>query len=309
VKIDAHYYTTAALCRAAGFSEADSLQIAHADQYTDNATASHPLDIPGDHDLKFDPVRTAHIGLEAFDWRVQKTVYVPFHFLPPTSAKKAADPWLVRSNGNWAWGLLLDALGSRERNRLMRIGIALHTFQDQWSHEGFSGRQSDENNAVNLETQTPPDPDWHRAWSFSFTDLAPSIGHAEIGTIPDEAHRVWRVTFKNGRTMTRSNPETFLDCHHTTYMLLKRHTKGFHTSWRDIQGPLKHLLRHESVPGDYQRAFGPLFPNLGLWTYSPTRWAQHAFLAKDESEFYGSLHYLWHRAALDQRFHVLRNLL
>lgn len=307
MKVDQHYYVTAVLARAAGFSEADALQMAFSDQYTDDAVASRPLTIPGEDGLWFDPVRTAHIGLEAFNWSVQKRVYVPFHFLPNVPVRKPESSWLTRASGHWAWGLLLDALGTRERNQLMQAGIALHTFQDQWSHEGFSGRLCEENNVARVDVMIGGE--WKPYPEFLLYNLAPAVGHAELGPLPDTPNREWRVEFKNGRTLTRNNSDAFLDCHRATYKLFCRHVPRILVPWEDIGDKLHHLLTHKSVGGDYIRAFENLFPTLGLKPYLATSWEAKAFRAASASEFYGSLHYLWHRAALDQRYEVLRGLL
>lgn len=309
MKIDQHFYVTAVLLRAAGFPEAEALQVAHADQYTDDAVASQPTAAPGSSHLVFDPVRTAHIGLESLLWRTQKLVYVPFHFLPPTPIRREAHSWLVRANGGWAWGLLQDALGNRHKNRLAALGIALHTFQDQWSHDGFSGRQHEENN-VQSAYDRDGDPDgWEPIWDFPFSNLAPPIGHAEVLTLPDQAHRDWRIVFKNGRSLARNNQSQFLDCHEETYKVLRRTHGGTYASWVDLRPRLEYLLGRESLPSDYQRAFQDFFPAMGLRSYNPGRWREPALRVPYPREFYDSLFYGWHRAAFDQRCAVLRNLL
>jgi len=290
MQLSQHYYATASLARGAGFSETEALQIAYADQYTDDATDSSPVSIPGPGGLMFDPVRPAHIGLEAWDWRVQKQVFIPFHFLPPVPIRSSIDSWLVEANGRQARSLLDEALGTRSLlngpcgpNWLMRLGIALHTFQDQWSHEGFSGRHHDENDVAEVLVYNRALKRWETLWSHRFVDfLTPAIGHAEAGFLPDQPHVRWRVIFRSGRTVTRDNVSAFLDCHRVTY--------GFPAS-------------------EYQAKSARLFHTEGLRKYDQMEWKRLAFESKDPAEFYDSLFYKWHRAALHQRCLVLENLL
>ena len=77
---DFHYYLVFGLAKLAGFSINDSETIAYASQYVDDSTESEPI-IPFS-DQHFDTVRTAHYNLSAFNWDVQKKIYMPFHFLP-----------------------------------------------------------------------------------------------------------------------------------------------------------------------------------------------------------------------------------
>lgn len=72
---DFHFYAFAILARAAGFDAEDAVTIGHAPQYDDNSTESEliKLDINGS-DMKFDPVRSAHDGLEivnTIQWSAQ----------------------------------------------------------------------------------------------------------------------------------------------------------------------------------------------------------------------------------------------
>jgi hypothetical protein len=81
MELDCHYYTVYQLAKLAGFNLGDAETIAYASQYVDDSTESNPVEpFPHQH---FDTARTAHYGLKAFNWNVQKKVYMPFlHFLP-----------------------------------------------------------------------------------------------------------------------------------------------------------------------------------------------------------------------------------
>jgi hypothetical protein len=69
---DLHYHCIDILAKAAGFKEHDALTIAYASQYVDDSTESEPIQVG---DMIFGPVRTAHSGLESFEWSVQERVH------------------------------------------------------------------------------------------------------------------------------------------------------------------------------------------------------------------------------------------
>jgi len=52
-----------------------------------------------------------------------------------------------------------------------RLGIALHSYADTWSHQNFSGLQEPWNSVY--------------PWYNIFKSIAPNIGHAEAGHLPD----------------------------------------------------------------------------------------------------------------------------
>ena len=214
MQIDFHYYAIYQLAKLAGFSSDDSNTIAYASQYVDDSTESEPIEpFPDQH---FDTVRTAHYNLGAFDWDVQKKIYMPFHFLPTTIR------WLSPANFSYctelaqedndsllANMLLNDAIKeTNKRFKLIRIGIAIHTIADTFAHFGFSGRHHDENNVGKI---------WHAksggGWELQYFEsyiadmFVPRIGHVEASSYPDYPYLKWRYTNGNGSMRTRNNLE------------------------------------------------------------------------------------------------------
>ena len=124
---DVHFYVTYVLAKRAGLPAQDAEQLAWADQFTDDLTES---------DLHEIQTQSAIAGNWA-DRQVQLSVLVPFHFVPGSNAEH---PWMTTANNDRARQLVQSAKGS-----LLQLGIALHAFQDTFSHEGFSGWQEDLN--------------------------------------------------------------------------------------------------------------------------------------------------------------------
>jgi hypothetical protein len=202
VQQDFHFYAIAVLARAAGFPLKDALTIAYASQYVDDSTESSLIRLDIDHgELRFDPVRTASTGLQYRSWSTHKRVFVPFHFLPPKPfrpGENGAFSFVTKPGSAFAEQVLHSAaaepLANRKR-RLCRIGIALHTFADTWSHQGFSGRHhKTENEVDDLEAFDEARDSFRRLRLETMISdrFVPPIGHAKAGRFADLSFLRWR---------------------------------------------------------------------------------------------------------------------
>ena len=159
---DAHFYMTYVIARMVGIKAQDAEIIAWADQHTDDMTQD---------DISAYGIQTQCDLLE--NWRdreVQYTVLVPFHFLPGDDADR---PWMTTSNCRLSQKLITSAVYSKDP---YRMGIALHTLQDTFSHQGFSGWDEKANSCY--------------PWYYLQSAL-PNVGHTEMQTMPDIIHAVW----------------------------------------------------------------------------------------------------------------------
>ncbi len=334
MQLDFHYYAVFQLAKLAGFSPGDSATIAYASQYVDDSTESEPIEpFPDQH---FDTVRTAHYNLGAFDWGVQKKIYMPFHFLPtsirwssPANFSYSTQSAQEGNNTQLASMLINDAL--RETNqglRLIRLGVALHTIVDTFAHFGFSGRHHDENNVGKI---------WHEkrggGWKIKllesfFADMfVPRIGHVEALEYPDYPYLKWRYTNGNGRRTTRDN--------------LKHGLKGVNYIYNKLSAAKNQAVTtanlDQTYPDDYQeiksllQRRGSLEDRITGWKsytnapdYNKMKWRKaalkgdvewddmspserkiHTRRLKGRSNFDTSKWACFHRAALKQRGLVL----
>jgi hypothetical protein len=277
---DFHFYCVAYLARAAGFSSRDALIIGFASQYVDDATESEPItlvDVDREIQYKFDPVRTQYMGLRANNWRIQKTIYIPFHFLPPLPLEYTEVPSYLRTvsgrnfdyitlpGSPFARWLLHEAAGEiNPRRRLCRIGIALHTYADTWSHQHFSGRESRDENLVE-------DPDYYdRGWKRArildglgerlVAGVARKTGHAEAALLPDIPFLRWQYKNAKRKNVPRLNHEIFLEAAESIYRELCQ-INGTNPDWDQIKGRVSDCLMnrgdvwdHISEPELYFRA-------------------------------------------------------
>ncbi|OGP91184.1 MAG: hypothetical protein A2156_02665 [Deltaproteobacteria bacterium RBG_16_48_10] len=121
----------------------------------------------------FRPVMTRTLFFKSLFPMFQRYLFVPFHFLPGDpekvpEIKGRKNPWSTTPNSRNAVRILASALESGD---LYRIGVALHTFADTWSHQNFSGFEDD----------------WNAAGSI----FLPDIGHAEVMEKPDTISEKW----------------------------------------------------------------------------------------------------------------------
>ena len=228
---DFHYYCVGVLANAAGFSSRDSLAIAYASQYVDDSTESELIEIVGPMgEFKFDPVRTAHLGLGALTWSVEKRIYMPFHFIPPEPFQPPMRfSFITKADSKFA-RMLLDEAASEpaehHRRRLCRIGIALHTYADTWSHQGFSGRLNPENDVEEISLYDASEKRYKRLlWSNFYLDFAPQVGHTEAGYFPDQGFRKmkWRFPARKPEYAyaARDNLKEFLTAAERIYYWLR----------------------------------------------------------------------------------------
>ncbi len=224
---DFHFYVIGILANHAGYSNDEAIAIATASQYVDHATESFPIEF--DDGRIVETTMTAHYHVQAFKPSVQRIVFMCFHFPPEGRTAvdgKPAFSYRTRGNSRIINGLLRQIMADKiqglyddlEGNNkipfyMYRLGIAMHTLADSWSHNSFTGRHNQENDVGKIwfqkgdkfEKQTINDWKW---------DVAPAIGHLECGHYPDQPFRVMKydlydIRDKKFKNRTRRNPIRF----------------------------------------------------------------------------------------------------
>ncbi len=335
MQTDFHYYCVAVLAKAAGFNEKDALTIAYASQYVDHSTESEPIRVG---EMMFDPLRTAHYGLRSYEWSVQKRVFIPFHFLPPKSIRSPEDTFITRPNSRLA-NMILDEAFKEQGNafRLIRIGVALHTFADTWAHRKFSGRHHNENDVGEIQ-HSRNGGGWRTLlMENAYLDFLPRIGHAEAGHFPDQPFLKWRYKRKlTNRFVPRDNTGEFMKAAKKIYDRLNQAPGAIDSAmpWVEIGPKIEKLFEYDDKDEKkrcnrwklkFKRMFDPL-----KYDYDKREWRNDALEPSDEVDtdwddyrpvdfqtlsfnmkpgFYDSPWVLFHRAAMKQRHFVLEKLL
>lgn len=197
---DFHFYVTYLLATRAGIAEATAQKIAWACQFTDE------LQDPGSHDIQ---TQSGLLG-NWLDRQIQLTVLIAFHFMPGDDSE-----WVVRRNSSRARKLINSAAGDS-----IQLGIALHTLQDTFSHEGFSGWREPVNACF--------------PW-YDIRGFPPSVGHAEMIVVPDIISQTWTDP-RTGKV--HNNRAMALDAARVTYGCLRKFSNANPDSWGGIEPEL-----------------------------------------------------------------------
>jgi hypothetical protein len=284
MQLDYHYYLVYHLSELAGLTSSQAETVAYASQYVDDSTESEPIEpFP---DQKFDTVRTAHYALGAFDWNVQRKIYIPFHYLPSkirwTDSGRFSyltEPASFEMN-DLSGKLVEYALAEPiPKLKLIRMGVALHTVADTFSHFGFSGRNDGENKVGRI-WHAKKDGGWRLKFFQSFGDIfVPGIGHGQAFENPDLPFLTWR--YENSLKV-KGTRENMLYCLTGARLIYK-----FLTRIRNLNGQRADL--ETDFPKEYQK-INSLLNNSGstesrcaIWhkytgapNYNKIKWRQEA---------------------------------
>jgi hypothetical protein len=218
--IEFHYYITFILCDAAGFDPHESHIIAYASQYTDDNNKQYFINYDGGGGFTSKISQTMDITKPV---KKRRSIYPYFHFIP--AGKEAADSCklktelknecknfstfkcgdenclLTLSNSENAHEILDEALNSKD---LFRIGIAIHSYADTWSHQYFMGCEHKAN-----------------SWPVNPFDL----GHAFYGHKPDIVDKIWSDNRLEGDEEI-NNLEKFLEAAKFIFVKLHKFKKN-----------------------------------------------------------------------------------
>lgn len=152
----------------------------------------------------FDPVCTAHEELmyvTGIHPEAQARTYIPFHFIPEAKYNQVDEEYdyRTRPNGKFAQdivGLAMADLSKANQQdirvrKLIKPGIALHSYADTWAHQQFSGRFDTQDNYADVNRiYTSVNGDWHKEELkiTGKTVLGTPIGHARVLDNPDRSY-------------------------------------------------------------------------------------------------------------------------
>ncbi|MBL4774739.1 MAG: hypothetical protein JKY87_01590 [Mariprofundus sp.] len=241
---DMHYYGTYAMARAAGLPVKDAQVIAYTAQYVDDSTDND--DAVHDDGGMFQTIATAHTNTEAIanalaDHLEQRHVWVPFHFFPGNEGDTLSDKLLCVKDSALAQEMVQNhiehAVAVKHEYGLCLMGIMAHVYADTFSHYGFSGVSSRNNevdgSSFELDVQDPrvkayimgkfssflskytPSfiiKNYRNIASLGASVVTGALGHGAVGTYPDRPFLRWRFNYNKGNRDSgwRDNPANFL---------------------------------------------------------------------------------------------------
>ena len=245
---DFHHHIIYALAKISGFDK-KAKTIAYASQYVDdNCDRNYPISKDGVQYTftlpsmfktapgAYYPLLTQSVDIKSLDPRTQFYVFMPFHFLPgDTDTIKIggqSNPKCTTRNSANSNSLLDAALNSGDP---YRIGIALHTFADTWSHERFTAFNEPWNKVLE--------------WYKDFKALAPDIGHADVWHLPDQICKNWRDhRFNEGPV---ENKERAFEAAENGHKKLSQ--KGLSMPWNEARDPIRNIIFMEEFDDSDER--------------------------------------------------------
>ncbi len=185
-------------------------------------------------------------------------------------------------------------------NNPYRIGVALHSFADTWSHQNFTALREDWNSVY--------------PWYDAFKSIAPNIGHAEVGHNPDIISEIWTDhRFEEPMDRTIVNADRAFDAIGEIYKTLRRYSKSG-PLWTEIKRDFRKLVNTFDYD-DRIRAMIDLLKDNHLndmQKYDKDKWIDDALDVKGndivmKDNFKESHWYKFQQAAKDQ-FALVTNL-
>lgn len=334
MKLDMHYYGVYVMAKLAEFDDKSASTIAYSSQYVDDADDSDKIVIG---DFYFDTVHTAHAGLRSFDWGLEKRVFIPFHFLPPKRFRSDdidLEPYsyITEPHSEFVLELLDNVLKDKTKLGLYRLGIALHTYMDTWSHESFSGRNHDENDVEDLQTlgnKWKPVNIWKKVLDV-FEDLFNTkAGHMQAWIYPDLPYLTWKYHENSGKKniknvkngyYERDNQEAFLSALKNALSFLLKKNKGndneLDAIWEIHESTIRGIL---STTGDKEdnmeercKAWIETYKIPNKNSYKKEEWREIAFEhvnINGLSKFIQTDYAYFHKAAQLQKHFVLEGIM
>jgi hypothetical protein len=242
MQMDFHFYTIFALARTVGFSPDNAHVIAYASQYTDDEASENTISF--ENGGEFEPIITAHriFDLGAVTERICKKVWIPFHFVPGNLGI-GDERMLTRANSSLTQ-VMINELLSYDLLPYSRhlLGIMLHAYGDTWSHQNFMGMVNGMNGASQLRVNGED------IWLYN---LAPTLGHAQTGSTPDEPRLDWEYMNYKGEPHQIANyyraTEAAQNCHKVLSQFMDKFEDNFRDSkfipWEQLEGKIMDLFR------------------------------------------------------------------
>jgi len=309
MKKDFHYSVIKILARKAGFDDIEAQTIAYASQYVDDASLHLPIKIsnPPNFILKhdryemkmFDPICTAHHNLDhirSISRKAQEKVYVSFHFIPDKNfneIKPIRDKhYITKENGKFVNTLVKKAINElkiasnlERKQKLIKLGMILHSYADTWAHQGFSGIRSPFNDIKDLKLKK----DKKR---YSNLPSIVHIGHLEARDYPDITNIEWKYRYKKRKNFSnakiiRKNYDIFFDASkHIFHYLCEANEKlAVDDLWNAFKSDLYYCLK-KPKDGDgelKENTFKEKFTSINF-EYDENLWKKIALNSEDDAD-------------------------
>lgn len=332
MNIGFHYFATKTLAVKAGFSAEEAQLIAYSCQYVDDAVEHKKITIQGLPDPLYermskdelDPTCTAHKGVQNVLFNradIREKILLPFHFIPAGwDTDHSQYNYVTSPEAPKAVELVRHALeklrsapagNSFRQIALIRLGIALHSYEDTFAHQRFSSLNNKSENGVSKvrilsNNRKESIPMFIRIKGL----LGFRIGHGLLSTFPDRF--MTEIIYLDGRRkqVEINTNKRFELSARKTYNLLREYT-GQPDEWEDFVPQLmESLQRNNRTIKDWHNTFSALFPDIE-YHYGEKTWLGEA-IKRDRRRrgiFAGDMKWLnFHQASYEQRLYMMATI-
>jgi hypothetical protein len=224
MEISSHYYALLALCRTCGMDKITSYKVAYASQFVDDGKINC---ITPTNAEEINNIATCHsyFKIKTFNYQAMLFNTVAFHFFPCCDRDKSFTEKLVCKKNNSILKGIIDQSLIKDPEV---FGMLMHVYADTFSHHGFSGLLSKQNDIENEEAENLLI--FQDGLKSIFTyflghdkiinklkkekdidDFIPAYGHAQVGHYPDIPYLKWSYNYANDRCNNTNNKTIKVD--------------------------------------------------------------------------------------------------
>lgn len=228
MEISSHYYGIYALCIACGIRQDITEKIAYASQFVDDAVINTITFSKDYQDVLFPVINgkskvtniaTCHsyFVIKTFNYQAMIFNTSAFHFFPANKGKTFTKKLRCNDNPEILHKLISETI-EEESFVPEKLGMLLHIFADTFSHQGFSGLISKENDIGKLKSYQEnriinilrvAGREGKKLVSSLVDKFVPAYGHAQAYHYPDIPYGKWEYYYDKSDDF--SNEEEFSD--------------------------------------------------------------------------------------------------
>ncbi len=240
MQIDFHHAVTYICARYAGFSHYEADIIAYSSQYVDDATNFGTINFS--NGAKYTRINSSDDKYRVGNYTNLHNTHllIPFHFLPGNAGLKAGEEpkegfyekLKCTPNSYVAKDMINACFEDRDSSyALHRLGIALHTYADSFSHRDFSGTPHLLNSIKNIDTKNEKDKNDKSNIFYKLSDTLRGlkskalrrfpIGHEYAKDYPYRPYLIWSYKKQSDEdSVIRNNILNMYDAAVETYNIL-----------------------------------------------------------------------------------------
>ncbi len=213
MKRDAHYYAILAFCRACGYTKDSARVIAYASQFVDDAKINLIYIQNPNQDIEYQIVdnrpalfnmATCHsyFKIKTFNYEAMVNNTCAFHFVPGCKGESYSKKLRCMEESPVIVDILKDI---HAEDDIVKFGMALHSYADTFTHQGFNGMLSKVNDIKNYKAKSEVgfvDRSLHKIKQFTkdkydglFDFFLPAYGHGQAIDFPDLPYLVWSYEY------------------------------------------------------------------------------------------------------------------